>query len=598
MDDINRVMTPMELFEEDLRLPLAVAARQRHKVQRSVEETHAPFVIGSINLMNEKIQHWSGTLHAHPAALRVETRARDSECSISTCRERLRQQVMQIVPVRHGEKWLKNKRSDAQPKLVELQQYPGFSVQGATPLPNVTALNQIFHNVLRARKQTGYLAEFRQLFSSTLMRDLLLDIFWWLFLHMYQTNYTVQSQLFNRISKNYVELIMKTQSCYYGDRFLEELSSTLSQAVYTSFCCSFPQSWIQFNNGFKSQVCNIVYQWVGGIRPAPGIYNNWNCNALLPQEVKDMKSRTSLDTNQRGINISDGVLNRSSSVNLDAGSKKFSSSSGSSAPSVPRKSIITSSRLSQRSVSKEKRNSRVQHKPSLELLEDQSSQFDETASSSSDSQQSVSKVSTINFGFDQVSPHQQPSVPRKSIITSLRLSQRSVSKEKRNSRVQHMPLQVDRAQFDEKALSSHDSQQSVRKVSTINYRFNQVSPHKQSQVARRGPEFMKNLFNLFGHSPLVLNFLQSLNLEPRCGENIYVTRTEIQRLPQDNAPTYNDVIKAGNQNLLKMKEKLSQQQPSGFFRDARLEAGHSIRCLLRPRWNPETQAFCCQTVLW
>ncbi|XP_067884112.1 protein FAM227A-like [Heterodontus francisci] len=486
MVEINAVLTPLELYEEDMDLPVELAARQRQMVQQHLQESLArilllpnsravrflgaiwsSFMIGSINLVNEKIQHLSGTLQAHPDALLVETRARYSAQPASIQPEKLRQPIVQKFPEIHLEKRPKSKRSDVEPKLVELQQYPGFDAQEPTPLPNDTALHQIWDNVLKARrqqmKQTGYLVEFQQLLSSTLMQDILLDTFWWLFLHMYQSNYTVQYQLFDRISMHYVQLIMKCQSYYYGDRFLQELSSSLSQAVYVSFCCSFPQSWIQFHNDdFRSQVCDIVYQWFGGMHPTPRIYNNWNYAALMPPEVKDMKSRTGQDTDQdkkKETRLSLSDIHWNSRESIDSGStksKKSSSTSGSSEPTAQRKSFSTLPKLSRSSSWKTKRNSKIQQKSSVE--------------------------GDIN-------------------------------------------------QLNDESSSCFDSLQSFRKMITSNHRLTGVSPHKQSLVAGRGPEFMRNLFNLFGISPLVLNYLRRLNLEPRAGKDLYVTRTEIQSLP-------------------------------------------------------------------
>ncbi|XP_067830358.1 protein FAM227A-like [Heptranchias perlo] len=534
MVEINRALTPLELFVEDLRQPLALAVRQKQMVQRSLEESPAPFVIGSINTMNEKIQHLSGTLQAHPAALLVETRARDSAHPASTHPQRSRQQVVQKLPQIEEVKRTKSKHSRVKPKLVELQHYPGFNAEGPTPLPNDTALHQIWDNVLQAhwqqKKQTSYLAEFRQLLSSTLMQDILLDTFWWFFLNTYQTNFTVQCQLFDRISKNYVQLIMECKSWHYGDQFLQELSSSLSQSVYSSFCCSFPQSWIQFdNNDFKSQVCNIVYQWIGGkelelytaceLAHRVWYMYRWGYGVLSQGTVY-------VQTGGYGV-LSQGM------VYVQTGGYGV---------------------LSQGMVYVQTGGYGVLSQGSAVSLND----------SNRSSRVSLASVSTRS---SSTSVSSERSTQRKALSTSPKLSQNSATKEKINSRVKHMTFaEDDNCQIDEEPSDSSGSHQSVNKVTTSNYRFTRVSPHKQSHVAGRGPEFMKNLFNLFGLSPLVLNFLQRLNLEPRAGDKCYVTRTEIQRLPQDDAPTYNDVIEAGYQNLLKlkeMKEKLCQQQPKG-----------------------------------
>ncbi|XP_020371644.2 protein FAM227A isoform X1 [Rhincodon typus] len=496
MVEINTALTPLALYEEDIDLPVEVAARRRQMVKKRLQDSPAPFVIGSMNLVNERIQHFSGTLHAHPEVLLVETR--NKECVLPACiqSEKLRPPHGSKFPEIPLEKRPKSKRSDVQPKLVELQQYPGFCTEEPTPLPNETDLEQIWANVQQARthclKQSGYLTVFQQLLHSTLVQNLLLDTFWWIFLLLYQTDYSVQCQLFDRISKNYVQLIMDCQNYYYGDRFLQELPSTLSQAVYVSFCCTFPQSWMQFhNNDFRSQLCNIVYQWFGGVQPIPRIYNNWNYDVLLPQEVKDMKSRTTQDTDH------------------------------------------------DKSIGKK-----------LSLID-----FHSTYEGSCNLESNRSSVTSVNHKL---------SIQNKSFRSAPRLSQNTSVQVKRNSKVQrNSHVKVDNNQLDNKSTSSLGNVRLVSNMMSSSQRLTRIPSHKQSHVVGPGPKFAKNLFNLFGLSPLVLNFLQRLNLEPRAGENLYVTRTEIQHLPSDDAPTYSDVIKTGIQNLLKLKEmkqKLLQQQ--------------------------------------
>ncbi|XP_051898823.1 protein FAM227A-like [Pristis pectinata] len=511
MVEINCVLTRLEIFEEDLNVPLKLAAKQRQAVQQNLEMTPAPFVTGSINQMNEKLQHLSGTIQAHPAALLVETRVRDSAVPPRMQPEKIKQDFLEV----QEEKRPKSKHSDVKPKLLELQHYPGFNALQPTPLPNDTSLDQILNNVLKARgqskKQTGYIAEFKQLLSSTLVQDILLDSFWWFFLHMKQTHGSVQCQLFDRISKNYVQLIMKSWSWAFGDRFLQEFSSSLSQAVYTSFCCSFPQSWIQFhNNDFKAKVCDIVYRWFGGIRPAPKTYKNWNCDALLSQEVKDTMSHTAQDRdqNKRGMNESPFNLNQSPRLSprtATSRSRRSSLMSGSSRHPTERKQS-TLSRLPLGSLSKPRRSSGSQEESTSDLLEAETCQNDEEPAGSTDTVQSASSVTVKSSGFS------------------------------------HIPLQI------------------------------------EPPTARQGPDFIRNLFNLFGLSPLVLNFLQHLKLEPKAGENIFSLQgtcaqcgcgfpapcyvAVLRGHQQYDAPTYHEVIEAGYQNLQKLKEmkkKLLQQ---------------------------------------
>ena len=45
----------------------------------------------------------------------------------------------------------------------------------------------------------------------------------------------------------------------------QRLPSLLSKALYTSFCCCFPQSWFNTHE-FKSDICNTMSLWISGER--------------------------------------------------------------------------------------------------------------------------------------------------------------------------------------------------------------------------------------------------------------------------------------------------------------------------------------------
>ncbi|XP_078286749.1 protein FAM227A-like isoform X2 [Rhinoraja longicauda] len=341
MADINCDLTRFEIYEEDLNVPLEVAAKQRRQLQQHMVKLPALFVTGSMDQVNEKLQHLSGTIQAHPAALIFEIRV--SKCDIlpRVQSEKTMQNIFDIQTENRP------KSKVAKPKLVELQRYPGFNPLEPTPLPNETALDQILYNVLKARsqgkKQTGYIADFKQLLNSTLMKNILLDCFWWFFLHIQQPQSSVQCQLFDRVSKNYVLLIMECWNWAFGDRFLQKSARLRTRALW------------------KATKTSISYlTWLRAL----------------------------------------------------------------------------------------------------------------ASSEESSSEQQAGKTCPV-----EEMPHFNASGP------------------------------------------------------TVKYGISSVPLQTEPPVARRGPDFMKNLFNVFGFSPLVLNFLQRLKLEPHAGENVFMTRTEIQRLP-------------------------------------------------------------------
>ncbi|XP_058424341.1 protein FAM227A isoform X2 [Diceros bicornis minor] len=65
----------------------------------------------------------------------------------------------------------------------------------------------------------------------------------------------------------------------------KRLPSLLSKALYTSFCCCFPQSWFNTHE-FKSAICNTMSLWISGIYPCPESYNSWNYSELDPERFR------------------------------------------------------------------------------------------------------------------------------------------------------------------------------------------------------------------------------------------------------------------------------------------------------------------------
>ncbi|XP_039343950.1 protein FAM227A isoform X7 [Mauremys reevesii] len=141
-------------------------------------------------------------------------------------------------------------------KLVELYQYPGYNEHEPTPLPNGTELAEVIEKVVCAQRKsasgkTPFPSKMLQKFLTTpVSQAILLDSFWWFFLHLYQV-----------------------------------FPSLLSQTLYTCFCSSFPRSWFNTHE-FKSQLCNVLSEWMAGTLPVPGSYSNWDYSHLEPERFR------------------------------------------------------------------------------------------------------------------------------------------------------------------------------------------------------------------------------------------------------------------------------------------------------------------------
>ncbi|XP_047407308.1 protein FAM227A isoform X2 [Sciurus carolinensis] len=111
-------------------------------------------------------------------------------------------------------------------------------------------------NVIRAEKNpfSGKSfcseSELEKFLSSPSPRAMWLDSFWWIFHERYQ-----------------------------------RLPSLLSKALYTSFCCCFPQSWFNTHE-FKSDICDTMYLWIAGTYPRPHGYNSWDYSELDPERFR------------------------------------------------------------------------------------------------------------------------------------------------------------------------------------------------------------------------------------------------------------------------------------------------------------------------
>ena len=53
----------------------------------------------------------------------------------------------------------------------------------------------------------------------------------------------------------------------------------------------------------------------------------------------------------------------------------------------------------------------------------------------------------------------------------------------------------------------------------------------QSHPVGRGPEFVRNVFNIYGQSPLVAHFLRMKRLQEDAGLTVRIQRTEVESLP-------------------------------------------------------------------
>ncbi|XP_074865179.1 protein FAM227A isoform X2 [Carettochelys insculpta] len=240
----------MSSFQEFMGVLPLKQAKETENMQQSLSAKPSLCLIGSMQKVNQKIAHLELDLKKfHPGDLVIEESEssnryfgqksfREEKKHFRTSRGRDRdqkeicsfaQKYENSVCVSDFDPLSQTKITQKKPqdtleknKLVELYQYPGYNEHEPTPLPNGTELADVIEKVVRAQRKSAS-----------------------------------------------------------GKVF----PSLLSQALYTCFCSSFPRSWFNTHE-FKSQLCNVLSEWMTGTLPAPGGYSSWNYSLLEPERCR------------------------------------------------------------------------------------------------------------------------------------------------------------------------------------------------------------------------------------------------------------------------------------------------------------------------
>uniref|UniRef100_A0A8C0RLS8 Family with sequence similarity 227 member A n=1 Tax=Canis lupus familiaris TaxID=9615 RepID=A0A8C0RLS8_CANLF len=229
--------------------------------------------------------------------------------------------------------------------LVELYQYPQFNSAVPNRLPNGVNFCDMVGNVVRAERNRlsgkSFCSdkELEKFLSSPSPRAMWLDSFWWIFHERYQPNKEVQNKLFDRISQNYASLLLHEFKSHYEEALLKRLPSLLSKAVYTSFCCCFPQSWFNTHE-FKSDICNTMSLWISGIYPCLQSYNSWDYSELDPERFRREKiilQRRLLKKREFSLFTSKRCISQMSIQNKKIHCLKVSRGAQTQTPCIPKK---------------------------------------------------------------------------------------------------------------------------------------------------------------------------------------------------------------------------------------------------------------------
>lgn len=288
-----------DLFDTDKKVEDKIKLLQRLQI-----ETPAAFLVGTIEKVSQKISDLDEELSKYDSQLVIESRSpapdrlvtpRSVSFSPTTSLHhtalstRLSSDALTDV---YSKKTTVStaKKSDA-PRLVELQQYPGWNKKVHTPLPHGLETTIVLDHVVAAqsdlRRKPAYREEFRRLLYSKVQQYLLQDAFWWFFLEKFHPDVGSQSKLFQRISNSFVTLLLSAETPNFRNIFFSSFGSILAQSIYSAFCMAYPQSWRQFDEpSFKELLARVCGEWVSGIPPPPESFEKWHTQALEPDGMR------------------------------------------------------------------------------------------------------------------------------------------------------------------------------------------------------------------------------------------------------------------------------------------------------------------------
>ena len=154
-----------------------------------------------------------------------------------------------------------------------------FDVAGPSPLP-VVNVDDVLDTVLKDTAFPSHESHLvcDALFRSQSCRNVIQDTFWWardaLLLDEEDRSAEVQKRLFDRISDNYVALLMRVPPVRTAT-FFERFWDVLAQCVHRSFVEAFPKSFVLFGDAFKRSLIDACSTWCNGIVPSKPSFKHW-----------------------------------------------------------------------------------------------------------------------------------------------------------------------------------------------------------------------------------------------------------------------------------------------------------------------------------
>ncbi|XP_057342344.1 protein FAM227A [Manis pentadactyla] len=480
MEVINVTALPLVPVDEALAVSLAARNARKSAVERGLEDSLPSCLIGSMHQVNQTIAEIDLSPNALVNSLAIERFELEKKALTEKSRgslgdkdksQRKSQYTWRDVESRNVKPSFTRRKTPDKNLLAELYQHPQFHNSQPNELPNGVDFCGLVGNVVRAERNPlsgkSFCSdrELEKFLSSPHLRTIWLDSFWWIFHEKYQPNKEVQNKLFDRISQHYANLLFHEPRSHYEEALLKRLPSLLSKALYTSFCCCFPQSWFNTHE-FKSVICNTMSLWISGIYPCLQSYNRWDYSALDPERFQREELMFQGRRQIKG--------------------RQFS--------------FLTSKR---------------------HFLQ---------KSAQSRKAQCPQETSNVNSS---------------------------------NERISYGKNSLDNSQKQNTAKGHHYQTLVLRKATQQVKRLSEAREHdimlsKQSYPACKSPELTSNLFNIYGKSPLIVNFLHNYSRLQQHGKDVLVTRREKTKAIPESSLTYADIISLTLNNMKKRRDKFHQ----------------------------------------
>ena len=187
------------------------------------------------------------------------------------------------------------RRSITLPALeVQKEQIPKNLKTHNLGFPNKTNPDEIIPQIMETTEFESI--QQRNAFEKITLCDSSLDIisdgFWWFLMNEWKGDKEKDTQqiVFNRMSKNYVNLFLSAPQ-RYKDVIFDNYYDVLSQSIFTCFVQQYPKSKALFTNKMKSKILHITSKWTMGCIPSSLSFKHWYVPIRPHQNKKRLKKQ-------------------------------------------------------------------------------------------------------------------------------------------------------------------------------------------------------------------------------------------------------------------------------------------------------------------